>query len=327
MPRGGDLANAAKVTKRLTVWRTLNLELDSMAWNEDLNGKVSKRNIDYTWPDTPHPGESGAEINNWNPGASENGRYEGGMLTVNGGGTYEIVDHWDDDDDDTLYVLGNVTGDLNKSASFTDDDVPQLPRLADTNLMTEKFAPAYIVIWINPAVTDTDAPFVPNIPDRSEGALAELCEPRMDRWTSPSYWTALILACHQGPTWEDADPDYIYHRHSAQDQKIGEVGVMLGCAPQGGLDSDDNIVAICLETIRDRLAQQQYWASLGDPTPIYPHKEALTVVHEVGHLFGLTDAPKGSGSIMDFSQDNPDAAVFYGGELVTIRSAPHIENP
>jgi len=98
---GTGLLAEVKRSPILTTWRKLHLELDSMA--SGLDNPVSGKNIDDTWYNTPHAGESGAEIHGWNI-HPDDGQYEGGVLIVTalGAPIFDIIDNIDDTLDDTV---------------------------------------------------------------------------------------------------------------------------------------------------------------------------------------------------------------------------------
>ena len=297
MVDSGNLPDTVRLSEMLTVWRKLHVEVDSMA--AGLDNPVNNKNLDDTYANTPHAGESGAEINGWD-GAQE-GKYEGGTLTVSMQ-TFEIIDNINDSGDDTVYVNGDITPYEDNSASFSDDDSScPLPRQADTSLMNTAFNDAYIEVVIEPDVYDDDATFLANVGD-SLTDLHDVGDPVKQRSTSEDYWMLQIVTCYQGDVDEDQDPDVIYHWHDAVNSKEGDTGIM------GYHDAETSL--IFLEVISDESNYEQYCINMGWSTYDVAHSatdlEKCTVVHEAGHMFGCDDY---EGDIMTFPNN------IYGIDL------------
>jgi hypothetical protein len=286
--------DTGRISKILTVWRKLHLELDSMAKGED--NPITNKNIDAAYKDDPHPGESKAEINGFEP--DDDGRYEGGTLTVTGGGgPYDIIDNWDPTwpGDDYVAVKKDITGDEDKPASFGDDDVCALPRKTDWSLVNQKFAPAYIEAVEEPGVYNPDVPFNPTVMIVDE-EVVPLATPKKNRDTSADYWVSLILSCHQAKTDKDGggikssvdgDPDLYYHVH-LDSWKEGDQSLCWGCTVTGG----QNISLVFLEACREseaqyKQSQTELWPTIKIPRNITAKdEEQITVVHELGWVFG-----------------------------------------
>ncbi|MGB3194860.1 MAG: hypothetical protein WBC39_06185 [Phycisphaerae bacterium] len=291
-------------SEMLTTWRKLHLELDSMASGQD--NPVSGKNIDAVAWNTPHTGETRCELNGFEP--NDDGRYEGGTMTVTGGGIYPIIDHWDAWWDDYAVVSGNATGDLNKAASLVDDDVCPLPRKADWSLVNQKFAPAYIEAVEEPGVYNPDVPFNPTVMNGAE-VVVPLATPKQNRNTSADYWVSLILSCHQGKietgggikTSVDGDPDLYYHVH-LDSWKEGDEFLFWGLTvPPKDPDWGQNISLVFLEACREseaqyKQSQTELWPTIKIPRNITAKdEEQITVVHEVGWVFGWNqDGPPGT---------------------------------
>jgi hypothetical protein len=320
---GTGLHPQIKRSPILTTWRKLHLELDSMA--SGLDNPVSDKNIDDTWNNTPHTGESGAEINGWNTDRDE-GQYEGGELTVSGVPPFEII--FDDKRllfDDTVYVIGNICPYENQSASFTDDDVCPLPRKVDWSLMNSKFNPAYVQAVEEDGVYDPDATFIVNV-GNSEDNANDAGLPVRNRTTSEGYWMVQVLSCHQGVRPSDFDPDVWYHWHSDSNFEWGDTDpALFGQSPTGGVGEGYNISNVFLETIRDYAAYNAWFASTHPPYSFFTASqiEQTTVVHEVGRIFGCDTL---DGGIMQDGAEDP-ALNFTAVSLDKIRKAAHIGTP
>jgi len=298
------LPDSVVLSPLLTVWRKLHLELDSMEAGQD--NPVSNRNIDETWNNTPHTGESGAEINGWDPDLDE-GQYEGGTLTV-ASAAFQIIDNIDDWGDDTVYVIGDICPYEDNLASFGDDDICPLPRKANWSLMNGKFNPAYVEAVEEPGVYDSNATFAANIIGFS------VADPVRNRITASDYWMAQIMSCHQGQRSTDGDADTVYHWHGFTSYKTGDTGVLVGQT-----SSNSNVSVIYLESIRDRADQEPFLVSIEILSAAYSATdiEETTVVHEVGHIFGCEHS---DGGIMQSGVENP-ALDFSDVSISRIRSS------
>jgi hypothetical protein len=328
-----------RISKILTVWRKLHLELDSMAFTWDNN--VVGRNLDDTYgPNVPHPGDSGAEINGWH--CPDNGRYEGGYLYLYGGPDFEIIDNEDDIGDDTVYVkdreqppVGDITPYEDWTAGFCDDDVLIQSRTVDWSLVNEKFAPAYIEAEEDVEAQDLDVPFIPTVRN-APGPLFEAADPRKDRATSRDYWVALLLSAHQGKLLDetpfegiqsevDGDPDMFYHFHGGVPSKLGDPGLLWGSScyaiDYAGGQRAPNVALLFLEALREHGA----WSAAGwiIPSSSAQTAEKITVVHELGHVFGwLQEGPPGT--LMERSNVNP-AVMFNEDQIKFLRESDEIE--
>ena len=320
-----------KRSEMLTTWRKLYLELDSM--DTGLDHGVSS-DIDATYANTPHAGESGAEIDGWNPG--DDGRYEGGTATTSSGGgpdvTFEIIDHWDDVGDDTLYVVGDITPYNGEYISFCDDDQFDSPRTVDWSLVKEKFAPAYIEPEEDVEARSLNTPFVPTVRTATV-PIYNAAQPGKIRSPSSSYWVALVLSAHQGKQWQeqptdhirssvDGDPDLYYHFHGGVWTKIGDPALVFGTACCSVGARVPNVALVFLEAVREHGA----WVAAGwvPPQMMFTAQqvERRTVAHELGHVFGLGEGP--AGTLMESSGFDP-AHFFNEEQLKAIRESVEIE--
>jgi hypothetical protein len=320
----------------LTVWRKLHLDLDSMGNGTDTG--FTNRNLDDTGLEAAHQAPSGghsrAEVNGWEPNA--NGRFEGGVVTVTGGGTYTIVDNIDVAVDDDVYVEGDIRPDEDKLATAVDDDAPFVPRKADISLMNSKYAPAYIVAEEAPSQSQLNLPFEPNLSNDWNIAVQTTAPGRNPGFlTTHDYWVVQIVTCFQGLENADHDPDDIYHFWTGTDFKrasidAGEQPMIYGQTAPPTPTHYDNVSMIFLETIRDRSA----WTQIFGPPPYNEGPvvnagdvERITVIHEVGHVFGIPGGqnhpPAG---IMKDSVEDPNLE-FTGSDLRQFRDVSEIGNP
>ncbi len=304
----------------LSLWRMLWLELDSMAGG--LDNPYAGCRIDATLWNTPHTGETQCEVNGFEP--NDDGRYEGGTMTVTAGGTYEIIDHWDAFWDDYVVVSGNATADLNKAAGLVDDDVCPLPRKSDWSLLAAKLEPAYVSVDEIPNVSNINATFTSNL-GIGASDLDAAASPVRNVPTWSTFWTIQVVSCHQGYAAADFDPDYLYHWHSPASSKQGDAAGLYGQTIPAGASQYDNVSAIHLETIRDVAAWYAWARSVGYPTPDFAAQdiERITFVHEVGWVFGCAES---DGGVMGPGVEDP-ASIFTPPSILTIRSSTAIEEP
>ena len=204
--------------------------------------------------------------------------------TVTVSGTAQIPFQLHDDDDDTL-----------------------LPHLPDTGLMVQKFNPAYVAPIVDgggDANNDKQTiSFNANVDATSHTALdAEFnktgaFESEVNR--ASDFWVAYILTAYQAQPTQDYDPD--------GSSEWGPHGV------NGGGSSYRRGALFFPESLRDYARQRGH--SGAEQTTL----EMRSVVHEIGHQFGLQD---NTGGLYDYSlvYDLTVDPVFLGNHLNIIRS-------
>jgi hypothetical protein len=310
----------------LTTWRKLHLELDSIVSGPDLDNPILCAIVAATW-NTPHAGETQCEVGVFKP--NDDGRYEGGTMTVSDGGTYNVIDHWDATEYDRVVVAENATADVGKQGSVADDDVSPLPRKADWSLLATKLAPAYVDVKEIPeeevpGISDMDNLFIANLP-HGPSHIAALTTPARDVETSADYWAMQVMSFHQGAPEVDDDPDALYHWHSMTDYKMGDPTGTHGETIRPAPEWYDNVSAIYLETIRDFAAFVNWARSVGYPAPVVTAQgtEQITIVHEIGWAFGCGDY---DGGVMNQGIFQP-SEVFTPISIYKIRSRLAIEEP
>jgi hypothetical protein len=269
-----------------------------------------------------HAGEFDVDVEN--AGGHPTSVFEGGILA--GSSSSEIVDY-SPGSDDGIFTLKS-TMPVGITVEACDDDSPHVPRAVDWSLMNSKFKPAYIECFEEPAVSSMDLPWIRNF----SGALDDLNTLYTTRsvTTSAEYWVTQIVAGHEGPEAKDGDPDFYYHVHSTTSWKFGDAQLDEGKTIIGGtIPQDYNLTVIMLETIRDIIEQNAEVQIHGLLPPFPPaqlnasQRESLTVVHEVGHVFGCDHNEDG---IMHPSIINL-GSIFTGKSLVRIRGLPWVEVP
>lgn len=315
-----------RITKMLTVWRRVHLELDSMGQGADWNTGVHKI-ISVTPMSGVHVGQSKVVLQGWGMPAGDAARYDDGTLIVVGGATYHIIDATDDPTDDWLEVEGTaVAVELNKNATGWDDDAIFAIRKSDISLLNSKYQPAYVDFVEEASYGSLNVPFIANVGITSSAAEAAAA-PGRALTTSSLYWTVLILNAFQPIAPNDHDPDAIYHVHGAW-KKDGETGALLGQTPDPTHGGYDNLTIVFQETIRDACLWS-VWGTLwtGDPVCNAVPTEQVTVVHEIGHVFGIGPNAHGdSGSIMEGGATNP-SLPFFDNHIAAIRGSNAISAP
>ncbi|HUS45855.1 MAG TPA: hypothetical protein VM219_07480, partial [Phycisphaerae bacterium] len=282
-------------SEMLTTWRKLHLELDSMAAGQDISPSGT---IIGVAPGQPQAGESICIVDDPDPAfPNDGGRYEGGKMVVTGGGTYDILDNWIEGGTGRVVVNENASEAMNKTATFTDDDVPLSPRAVDWSLVNAKYAPAYIEAALDPPQVQ-EIPFTATVPGTNEGLVSQFKDHK-NRFTSPSYWATQIVSGFQAygrlDDWVpprssvDGDPDAKFYH----DQKEGDESITGGNTVGARLVEEDddpdefghNISALWLEAIRDWCGQNQLSAET---------MEKIGVVHELGWVFGWPASTPGT---------------------------------
>jgi hypothetical protein len=328
----GTVANR-KSTPLLSVWRRIHLELDSMAAGSDVS---HTGNIDKLKNNSYHAPDGACELNGFNLG--DEGRFEGGKLTVPATtNMYVVVDNVDVTIDDHVVTVGPVAqGDKNKSATVTDDDGTNLPRKVVISLINDKYKPAYIEGKEIQTASDLNATFQATIDD-SDVTVTAVGNQRKTLQTEPAFWVALVVSCHQGKddaepsgiikSLVDADPDISYHIHTSPlfTKNGDDIFMYAATVPFPG----SNITALFLETIRDYGAQSAAGLILPPAAQTAANLESITVVHEVGHQFGL-DPTDSSGhkpnTIME--ESITDTSKVFDEEQIRLLRSNHaaIEN-
>jgi hypothetical protein len=314
-----------KATPLLTVWRRLHVRLASMNSGADLS--YTKNIDDVTNPGAaPHAADGRCELNDFEP--NDDGRFEGGTLTVNQGGTYEVIDNTDQWGDDDVWTSSPIAaGDEDKTAVLVDDDVSQLPRAADLSLADSKFQPAFIQVVDVTGGAPPGVPFVATLNNSEQTATTYATS----IWwpTDSAFWAARVLSIHQGKdagepagnaSARDGDPDILYHIHWPTDIEEGDQSFLFGFTPLG--TNKPNISFICLETIRDYGEQSRLQLIPAGLRQTQANLEKVTVAHELGHQFGLGHQPN---SLMEEGVLDP-TKEFSEAQVLSIRNSTTIEN-
>jgi hypothetical protein len=181
-----------------------------------------------------------------------------------------------------------------------DDDMATYPFNVNTSLMQysddpnlNRFAPAY-VRPVYDLTGSREAPFNRNIvADPPNEARDQLTAGR-DSTSRNDFWTVYIQGAFQEDARRDQDP-------------ISETDLIAGWTP----DFDYRGALIFVEAIRDAVA------SVGGGSALQADIIRITVLHEVGHQFGLGD---NTGGVMNQGVINPTQAVFTNDHLHQIRT-------
>lgn len=191
-----------------------------------------------------------------------------------------------------------------EAVSFPDDAIPidvdpgDVPA-PDTGLLAQAFHPAYIDVVLGTEFDDDTCDFVYHV---TSSAAA-----RRGIGESAAFWAAYVMGAYEGPDWTDCDPN-----------DEGFVGWAMTS------DTEPEYTFVFHETLRDGHNDGAFpnWAG-----GVYTreHHEQQTVVHEIGHQFGLAPLgahPPDGYSIMSVPQHNPVVLrpdTFAEDELLDIR--------
>jgi len=281
-------------SKMLTVWRTVWLELDSMAEGSDISYTGA---IDEIVDNSPHTGDGTVELDV--PDINDDGRFEGGTMTVAGSGSvYTIIDNVDMfvDDDYTMSTLV-AAGDDGAMATVVDDDTAVLPRTpdADTAVMNAKYKNCYVEFREDESARDNNNAFVATIANDAN-VIRDKGMENADLVPAQDFWAVHIVTCYQphldppGPLGgvpnrapRDGDPDAGYHIHGPTSFKLGDDRITFARTHAEGA----NVVLFFLESNLDYVAQVNAGGIQGHiPRPL-SFLEPRTLAHEVAHAFGI----------------------------------------
>jgi hypothetical protein len=310
---------------RLTIWRRVWLELDSMAFGTDisLSGKIDEINNIH------HPGEGRVELNVSD--INDEGRFESGVMTVAGtGSTYTIVDNVDHFVDDHYFMsLPVAVGDLNSTATVVDDDSATLPVTpnANINVLNSKYANAYIEFFENTATRDLTNTFVSSLPTNDTWIAASGLE---NAFLTPAdaQWVAIVVTGYEShsstelfpfetESTVDGDPDLKYHFHGTV-FKWGDTALRLGITPS----STENVSIIFNETLWDHLSQIGAGVRPGVWQPM-TFTEPRIIAREIAHQLGVGIPLPGASLTLMSPYDGVDRD-FSAQEIAWIRGSTEL---
>ncbi len=329
-PPGVPAPSPLALTGMLTVWRRVWLELDSMAAGTDIG---YTGNIDAIANNTPHAGDGTVELDV--PEIDDNGRFEGGVLSVAAtGSAYTLIDNIDvgGDDDYTASAL-IAAPDEDNSGAVTDDDTAVLPRTPDPDtanrfgVLNAKYRNCYMTFTHNPATHDITNAFQATLSTMSSAIAAKGAENK-DLNPAADLWVVLIVACYQsyGPndvtdaplSTSDADPDLRYHIHGPS-WSTGDTFLIQAATAGGG----PNVTAFYLETNLDSINQTNA-GYMPFPGPAHPlsWREPRIIAHEIAHQCGIV--PHTPGTLVS-NWDEGDYEL-NGSQLRDIRMSQDLGN-
>jgi hypothetical protein len=273
------------------------------------------------------------------PEIDDDGRFEGGTMTVTGGNVYTIIDNVEVTGADDDYTMSTpvAAGALDQEVVVRDDDAFVLPRIpdADIDVLNTKYKPCYVEFIEVLDATDDDVVFVAMMPEDPPQARAKIKE-KQSLHPAPDFWTALILSGFQtydegddssaSASSADLDPDGWYHVHGADPTftfwKVGD-GSFIAAISLASTSPIENGTIIYQEGIRDYLAQiatyPHTWPG-HSRTQTHAFVETRVIAHEIAHQFGIV--PHTLGSLVDDWTGTDDS--FFGDQIKEIRRSPKL---
>ncbi len=282
----GGPPSHTKVTSLLTVWRKLNMELNSMM----APGATQNNHSGLIAGVTPLVG-SMVEIL-LDKELEDSDQYEGGLLRAGGADYYVLAnrDPFFSNEIITIYLVGaQVAPTVGTAYTIWDDDMPPtafpptlvlqpivpytLPSYPDISHMSATFHPAYVdpvvLLTINPAT----APFKKNIDGVSDARAAVV--PFFVNANSNSFWVTHLIGCFQSYENDDLDPDISLPGGRTTPINGPEKDPVEGVTPS---NEPNNFSCIFKEIFRESGSNESH-----------------VVAHETAHQFG---AKHGDGGIM-----------------------------
>ncbi|MDQ3847535.1 MAG: hypothetical protein M3261_01100, partial [Thermoproteota archaeon] len=287
VPAGNDQVESfrGKLTEMLTVWRRLHVEVDTMG---PVTGNTFTTAVGTTGI-TRTEVQAGGNIlcrtdQALNDASVQPGRFEEGILTDSNGDLFNVVSNGNGPNFQVIVSPGEGEGGIPALGAFTmvdddpshggDDGQPVPP--PNTSLMAEKFEPAYVEVRLDGANfgwDQTNAPFHLNFQSIQVPYLNTIGTESRQSNSQPFFWTTHCVGAFQpatdpatgGTYGGDADPN---PRFAANGQMIG------GEATISGVSSYRSAFVFSE-------ANQEY----NQVSSVRAH----TLVHEVGHSFGMQD--------------------------------------
>lgn len=299
-------------SEMLTVWRKVHVEVDSM-------GNVTGNRITGTI-ESASPSLLSSTTRLTLPGTVDRGRFEGGVITITGVGTFRVLDSTRTSVD----IEGTVEDATARGKAFVlvdDDDFngddPELLRNGDDgeNLPPPSmilvadgldngacdgsapnvFAPAYVCPVFDVGDSNDTVPFVLHTPDSELEKIATYDFDAIGTEADPGFWTVYILGAYQFDTDQDNDPG-----GTLKKLVLGTVDALNGMG-----------VSLFQEAVADAARSKDHVDQ--------NCTDAVLTVHEMGHLFNGVHP---DGGIMESGCSSMTTA-FSIKTIATIRAIDH----
>jgi len=291
------------ISPMLTVWRRLNLEIDSMDAVTQPKGKYDHYTFTNAHWVSNNTLEGTGELVNGQQ-SEEDEFYKGGFIQNDAGKRKYAISHSTGNRNLVDFQFSNplhtpVIPEGSTFEAYDDDDQfleylglhPSLPRTDMHREIVQKITPVFSPIYLEIAdadgqnsrkivdfslyssAVDISSPFNYFLDFDSIGSKRDLHE------STPKYWTWLLSIVYHGPRAQDGDPDYAY------------LSSLLGLTTSSRFSSDGSpkLSGICFETIRDLVFEQLTESSFHTPEQRSIQKNRLidkfcaVVAHELGH--------------------------------------------
>jgi hypothetical protein len=300
-------------SEMITVWRKVHVELDSM-------GNVTGNRITGVI-EGASPSLLSSTTTLTLPGTVDRGRFEGGVITITGVGTFRVLDSTRT----TVDIEGTVEDATARGKAFVlvdDDDFngddpallrhgddgedvppPSMTLIADgfdngvcDGTAPNVFGPAYVCPVFDVGDSNDVVPFVLHTPDSELEKIATYDFDAIGTEADPNFWTVYILGAYQFDTDQDNDPG-----GNLKKLVLGTVDALNGMG-----------VSLFHEAVADAARSKDHVDQ--------NCTDAVLAVHELGHLFRGVHS---DGEIMS----SGCSSMTLGFSIKTIATIRAIDHP